>query len=171
MYGYFGSRSTHDMFCANIMEYPLQNMNMSFSVATKEDEEGIIELLKTFSDRWAHEGIRYFEAGGTGHEYVIAKHEGKVIAFARINDRSFPYGGYNITWHARFVNLGGIGPLGVHKSYQGRGLGSDIVIYALREMKKRGMIEIMIDWTGLVTFYQQFGFEVWKTYKYMSKKA
>ncbi|MFA6627813.1 MAG: GNAT family N-acetyltransferase [Bacilli bacterium] len=169
--GYYGSRSTHDMIIRSFQDLPIRNYDIEFSVATKIDEVGLIELLKTFSDRWAQEGIRYFEAGGTGREYVIAKDQGKIIAFARINDREAPFGGYNITWYPRFVNLGGVGPLGVNKIYQGRGLGNDIVVYALKEMQERKMIEVMIDWTGLVSFYQQFGFEVWKTYKYMSKKS
>lgn len=169
--GYTSYRTTHDLINTTPFELPLRNRSFHFSVATKEDEAGIVELLKTFSNRWAHQGIRYFEAGGDGREYVIAKDKGKVIAFARINDRSTDAEGYSITWYPRFVNLGGIGPLGVLADYRHIGLGYDIVAYAIKEMIHRGMIELIIDWTGLVTFYQQFGFEVWKTYQYMSKKA
>ena len=169
--GYTSLRTTHDLINTTPFELPLRNHNIQFSVGTKQDEAGIIELLNTFSHRWAHQGIRYFEQGGDGREYVVAKDKGKVIAFARINDRKTDAEGYSITWYPRFINLGGIGPLGVLTEYRHLGLGYDIVAYAIKEMLNRGMIELMIDWTGLTTFYQQFGFEVWKTYQYMSKKA
>ncbi len=169
--GYLSGRTTHDLINYKPKLQQIQNTNYLFRVATKEDKEALLSLFATFSERWFHEGYTYFQNDGNGDEYVVCCHNNKIIAFSRINDSLRPCGGYNMTWYERFEKLGGIGPLGVLSSYRKQGLGKDIVAFAINELIKRGKKVLIIDWTGLLEFYQQFGFEVWKTYKYMSKKA
>lgn len=169
--GYSLNRTTHDLINYKPQNYPIKNTHYTFRTANRGDISALEELFKTFSPRWTYEGKSYFAAGGTGEEYVICCDKEKIIAFSRLNDSRNLQGGYNITWYPRFSCLGGIGPLGVHPAYRKQGIGYDIVAYAINEAKKRGLKEIIIDWTGLLEFYQRFDFEVWKAYKYISKKA
>ena len=76
---------------------------------------------------------------------------------------------YSLTWRKRFVALGGIGPLGVDASYRNKHIGYDIVAYAHNVLIDNNVSDIIIDWTGLLDFYRQFGFEVFKSYFYMAK--
>lgn len=170
--GYNAGKYTHDLINRNSKKYNLRNTKYQFKVCTLLEKDQLIEFMKKeFDGRWYYEVYDYFANGGDGSEYVIALDGNKVIAFSRVNDRKFKQYKYNVTWYKCFSNLGGIGPLGVDKSYRGQNLGYDIVAYAINILKLRGINEIIIDWTGLIDFYQQFEFTVWKCYKYMSKNV
>lgn len=169
--GYISGKYTHDLVNRNPSHFPIKNKRYLFREGKIEDKEQFLAwIYQQFGIRWHYEAYQYFEKGGTGKEYVFAFDDNKLIAFCRINDQSFNHFGYNMTWRKRFALLGGVGPLGVDKVYRGKQLGYDIVAYGINTLIKRGIQEIIIDWTGLLDFYQQFGFEVWKSFKYMSKK-
>lgn len=168
--GYSAGKYTHDLINKNLGNYVLRNQEFEFKVCTLAEKDALLSFMKEeFPGRWTYEVKDYFARGGTGNEYVIALSKNRVVAFTRINDRRFPFYAYNVTWFERFNNLCGVGPLGVARDMRGKDLGYDIVAYALNEAKKRGFNEILIDWTSLLIFYRQFGFEVWKSYKYMLK--
>lgn len=170
--GYISGKYTHDLINRNPFSLQLKHDASQFIVCTKEYQEQLLAFVKrNFDGRWYLETQDYFAQGGNGSSYVLGLDEDRVIAFARISDRSEDFLPYHLTWYMRFQKLGGIGPLGVDKEYRGSGFGYDIVGYAINILKSRNVQEIMIDWTGLLEFYQQFGFEVWKSFKYMSKKA
>ena len=76
---------------------------------------------------------------------------------------------YNVMYQERFEKLGGIGPLGVDGEMRKTGLGMDMMSVGISRLVDRGMTSLMIDWTGLMELYSRFGFEVWKSYKYMEK--
>ena len=76
---------------------------------------------------------------------------------------------YNINWKERFTKLVGIGPLGVDPNYRGNGIAKMLLYYSISDSAKNGYTEAMIDWTGLVTYYQKFGYEIWKCYQYANK--
>ncbi len=170
--GYELNRYTHDLINRNPKKINLKEDQFLYKVCSLDEKESLLNFFSNnFPGRWFYEAFEYFQNGGTGNEYVVCLDENKVIAFARINDRSFKLNSYNTNWYLRFENLCGIGPLGVDKEYRGKNLGFNIVAYAINISLDRGKKEILIDWTGLLEFYQQFGFEVWKNYKYVSKNA
>lgn len=170
--GYTAGKYTHDLINLNCIKTPLKSQGFDFREARISDSEALQKwILEQFSERWHFDCYDYFAHGGTGKEYVLAFDQDQIVAFAKINDQSFPRFGYHLTWHTRFNALAGIGPLGVDRSYRGKDLGYDIVAFAINTLIERGKKEIMIDWTGILEFYQQFNFEVWKSFKYMSKKA
>lgn len=127
-------------------------------------------LAKNFPGRWAYEYEEYLEEDVRGEDYLIKLDGDKVIAFARVNDRTSSIHPYNVTWYPRFTNLGGIGPVGVDKDYRKIGLGDDLIVSGLDALARRGIKEVLIDWTGITAFYERFGFEVWKTYEYCDLK-
>lgn len=150
----------------------LKNDKYTFRLCTINDKNDLIDFMKkNWPGRWLKELVDYFENGGTGKEYVIALDGNVICAFAKIGlyNTKTSLISYSLTWKNRFEALGGIGPLGVDISYRKRNLGFDIVAYAHNVLIDNNVSDIIIDWTGLLDFYRNMGFEVFKSYFYMSK--
>jgi len=171
--GYKMSRYTHDLIVKNNLSktYEVLDKGFIFRYARLEEKDKVLDLLKTFSKRWYDEGLDAIEHNDFEASYIVAvsKENTDVVAFLRCNQIELNKKPYNITWYQRFERLTGIGPLGVEESHRKLGLGKDIISYALNLLKKTKTTDIMIDWTGLLEFYQKFGFEVWKNYIYTGK--
>ena len=151
----------------------IKNEKIEYRLATLDDKENLIEFLrKNWPGRWTKEALDYFENGGSGKEYVVGIADGKICAFSKIGypttDTSLI--SYSLTWRNRFKSLGGIGPLGVDISYRKQNIGHDIVVVANNILVENGASNIIIDWTGLVDFYRLMGYEVFKSYGYMTKE-
>lgn len=170
--GYNTSYCTYDLISKNKDIKPLVNNCYEFRVATINDKSNLISFMETnWPGRWTKETIDYWNSGGTGREYLLSLDEGRICAFAKIcyPDTYENLISYSLTWRKRFVALGGIGPLGVEKEHRGHHLGQDIVVYAKNLLISCGSSDIIIDWTGLLDFYRPMGFEVWKSYYYLTK--
>jgi len=169
--GYSIGKYTHDLINCSCTKYKLKNSDFSFQVCSLADKDDLVSFMsKEFPGRWYFEVKDYFSKGGSGKEYVIAKQNSRIVAFTRLNDRTFKEYAYNTVWYPRFHNLFGVGPLGVAKDMRGKELGYDIVAFAINEAIDRGCKEIIIDWTSLMSFYQHFHFEIWKNYEYAKKE-
>ncbi|MEH7179128.1 GNAT family N-acetyltransferase [Neobacillus vireti] len=152
--------------CFNPSRYDVQ-----FTLLKKEEKHEFLSFLqRCFPGRWEYEAIHYFQRGGTGREFVIAKKNGNIIGFCRINDHNSPYIAQNVYW-APLVNeaLGGIGPLGIDPNERKNGYGLAIVEAGISFLRERNIHSIVIDWTGLVNFYGKLDFVIWKEYQQMSK--
>ena len=144
----------------------LKNSDAQFSVLNIKDKDKLLAFLKdAFPGRWEYEAIKYFELGGTGSDYVVYWMNDEIKGFCRMNDEYTPFTGANRNWSLLFQGKsGGIGPLGIHQSARKSGLGLDIVKYAINTLYDRGCRHIVIDWTGLISFYEKVGFKVYKEY-------
>lgn len=91
--------------------------------------------------------------GGTGG--------GRVVGFAQIHLPETPG---TLRWEGFDPDAAAIGPVGVAKDMQGRGLGLAVVALAADFLKRRGARRVVIDWTDLVDFYGRLGFEPWLSY-------
>lgn len=174
--GFEYSYQTHDLISKNNSLIPLKNNQdlYTFRCATIDDKNNIINFInKNWPGRWTYEVIEYFEKGGNGNEYFICLDNNKnICAFAKV---CYPTTNIDLisnsfTWYKRFLKPGGVGPLGVDPAYRGNHLGYDIVAGAVNELLKANATEIIIDWTGLLEFYRKLGFEVWKSYSYLTLK-
>lgn len=169
--GYINTRHTHDLICSNLSLIETNSTNpYQMRKASIEDKEELLAFFRRcFPGRWEDECINYFNNGGLGHDYYIVIDKDKIIGFCRMNDEKTCEISNNLNWSLRFDNLGGIGPLGIDKQYRKQKLGYQLTTRAINDLIDRGVSEIIIDWTSLIGFYRKFGFEVWKTYYYMSK--
>ena len=172
--GYNVSRQTHDLIskAQKLPTFTIKNLNQfQFRLANITDEKVLIDFVKNnFSNRWAYEVRLIFQKPTKGNQVLICLDKDDIIAFCIINDSKEGNPTYNTVWNKRFDYLGGIGPLGVRKDKRHIGLGMDIVAWSCNYLKNKGVSDIIIDWTGLISFYQKLGFEVWKSYFYTSKK-
>lgn len=145
---------------------------IEFTLIDRSERDDLLAFLKrVFPGRWEYEAYHYFEKGGQGREFVVAKKEGKIIGFCRINDGQSPFIAQNVYWDPLFEDeLGGIGPLGIDQEERGQGYGLAIVEAGVAFLRKRGIERIVIDWTGLVDFYKKLGYDIWKSYKIYEKE-
>lgn len=172
--GFEGVRYTHDLIARNPKSFEIKNQNIKFKYCLNDDKNRLISFLRKNNwNRWAFEAKDYFNKKTIKDEnaYLIGENEkDEIVCFCRINWKDMDIVAYNVTWQDRFTNLGGIGPLGVDKEYRKTGLGGDIISKAIECLKEKNVSEIMIDWTGLMELYRKYNFEVWKSYKYMTKE-
>ena len=175
--GFTKSYDTHDLIKkindGELDKIKLRNGNVLFRRATINDKDDLIDFVhRNWPGRWEKEVKDYFKLGGLGEEYALAVDNGKICAFAKIGlpTTKTSLSSYSLTWRSRFNKLGGIGPLGVDISYRKQNLGHDIVAFANNILIDEGATEIIIDWTGLLDFYRIMGFEVFKSYSYMTKE-
>ncbi|TYP72059.1 N-acetylglutamate synthase-like GNAT family acetyltransferase [Paenibacillus methanolicus] len=135
-------------------------------VAEPQDQAELEAFMsRCFPGAWDLQHRDYWRQGGTGREYVLLEHGGKLIGFCRINDSASPLLAQNVYWSPLFEEeLGGIGPLGIDEAYRGRRYGLSIVQAAIHTLQARGIRRIVIDTTPFVDFYGKLGYEVWKTY-------
>lgn len=135
-----------------------------------ERKELLNFMEKNFPGRWQYELVEYYKNETKFDNYYLTFDKEKVIGFVRINEANNENISYNITWSNRFNNLVGIGPLGIDKDYRKNGISKEMINSLLYEKIKKIDCDVLIDWTSLMTYYQQFGFEVWKSYLKMKIK-
>ncbi|WP_152657905.1 GNAT family N-acetyltransferase [Oceanobacillus sp. CFH 90083] len=172
--GYENTGTEHDMIRKYSVhdEIKIPNMNgVECCVLDLADKELFLDFLhRCFPGRWEYEAIHYFRKGGTGREFAIMKKEKKIIGFCRMNDEQSVLIAQNVYWAPLFKEkLGGIGPLGVDKRERGQGYGLAIVEAGINFLRERGHSRIVIDWTGLISFYNKLGYTVWKSYSAYKK--
>lgn len=62
-------------------------------------------------------------------------------------------------------NTGLIGAVGVDAAHRKFGIGLALVCHAVEDMKRRGIEGVFVDWVALDGWYEQLGFEVWRSYR------
>ncbi|SDN56831.1 Acetyltransferase, GNAT family [Psychrobacillus sp. OK028] len=166
-FGYYNKINTFDLINHMSKKYPFpENSSASFAVLSIKEKEDFLSFLKRcFPGRWEYEAIKYFEMGGTGREFVVAKKNGNIIGFCRMNDALSPSIAQNVYWSPLFEQeIGGIGPLGIDPKEQKQGYGLEVVEAAMAYLQGRDINTIIIDWTILVEFYEKLDFKPWKKY-------
>lgn len=144
---------------------------VTYDLLKQDDHTRFIAFLHDhFPGGWEYQAIKYFEMGGDGREFVIAKKNTKIIGFCRINDHQSPIIAQNMYWSDIFdQKVGGIGPLGISDDEQKQGYGLTIVKAAMAHLQDRDIKTMIIDWTDHLQFYKKLDFDVWKTYRACSK--
>ena len=135
------------------------------------EKDAFLQFMhRAFPGRWEYEAIVYFEKGGTGKEFVVAKKGEQIIGFCRMNDETGPTIAQNMNWAPTMQGkAGGIGPLGIEASERKGGYGLGITQAAVYYLQQRGVDTILIDWTTLIEFYGKLGFTPWQQYNTYSK--
>ena len=58
-----------------------------------------------------------------------------------------------------------IGAVGVDASNRQSGIGLALLCHAIENMKNRGIEGVFVDWVALDGYYEQLGFETWRSYR------
>ncbi len=167
--GYIGSTTEFDLDNHYVndqaLDFPSQE-GVELSILKEEEKDPFLSFMhRCFPGRWEYEAIQYFQKNGTGREFVVLKKNNQIIGFCRINDSNSPVIAQNVYWAPLYQDeLGGIGPLGIDPNERKHGYGLLIVESAVAHLRNRNIHSILIDWTGLVKFYNKLGFETCKSY-------
>lgn len=170
-HGFIKTGDCYDMVNLNLTKFSYKGLKPEMRYL-KSDE---LQLLQTFikdafPGRWEFEVNDYVIKNGSGKEFLCAFVDEKIVGYVRVNREDNVDLPYNTNWCARFGKCAGLGPLGVHKDYRKHGIGYNLLVEAFNTLKDFGYDKVVIDWTGLVGFYQRFGFEIFKRFVYFTKE-
>lgn len=92
-------------------------------------------------------------------------HDDNLIGFVHVHSRGDSFWIPSVYWE-KYNNpdIGGLGPVGIHKDYRGSGIGTYFMIETLKLLQREGIKEMGIDWTILIDFYKKFHFLPHRSY-------
>lgn len=124
-----------------------------------------------FPGRWQYEAENVVRRPGGPDDYWLLRNAGTPVGFARTNAPSSGYRGPNANWGWRLGDDHcGLGPLGIHEEYRGRGWGLSMLSEILDSLREEGYDHVVVDWTDLLDYYAKLGFEPWREYDVMRKE-
>ena len=136
--------------------------------ATGDDRVALLTFLFTeFGGEWWHETRWFLDTGGDPAELLLLRDANdRILGLARIHGPTTRPIGPPHFWAARrSPESGGLGPIGIAAELRGRGLGRALLTVALDRLRRRGLIDVVIDFTTLLGYYGPHGFAPWITYR------
>lgn len=146
------------------------NEKCEFRPLLESDRDSMLRFFEsTFPSRWRYDVLQSISNDGIQHSVYGLLIEGKVQGFALLQDHETanPIGG-GVWRESLGENWGSLGPIGIAKQVRGKGLGRALLAHGLKELQSRGVQRCIIDWTTLVDFYGQFGFQPTRKYVAMT---
>ncbi|WBL16651.1 GNAT family N-acetyltransferase [Sutcliffiella sp. NC1] len=152
-------------------KYPLQE-GYSVRRLREGEQSTLLSLIQAnFSQRWYDDTLAFLRKDRRVDGTVGLFKEDALIGFAHVHTFNDGYIGPSIFWKELLKEkYGGLGPIGVAKEYQGKGLGTSYFEQIVLLLQKEGVEDMVVDWTILLNYYGKFGFQPWKQYTHASKK-
>ncbi len=148
-----------------------QTLRSVFRPAERGEEQAIVDFVgREFPGGWHYDTKWFFGKGGSPTDIILVLEDGTIIGFCHtFTPRSVQLRG-STHWSALLgERWGGLGPIGIAATHRHRGLGLALLCASISQLKKRGVDDMVIDWTGLPGFYGRLGFRIWKRYWQGSK--
>lgn len=154
--GYEKSYTNFNLLCDKPPEDidDLKGNVVEFAKSETEKEEALNLIKHNFSSRWFDEVSK-----NKKDNICLLKNNQDIIGFINTSDGKNEILPNSLNLYPLFDNLAGIGPLGIIEKYQSQGLGKYFVKKTLKMLFEKGASEVMVDWTGLIEFYQKCGFK------------
>lgn len=122
-------------------------------------------MREEFDGRWRYDLFRKIRGEGRSdfvHGLFI---DGQLLGFALTQDATHRLPIAGAIWRNSLgTDWCTLGPIGVSRSLRGTGLGNALLGGALAHLRDQGKQNCLIDWTTLVSFYGQHGFQVTNRY-------
>ncbi len=123
-------------------------------------------LAAEFPGRWLFD-VAFALGRPEARASVVVLFDGsRAVGFAHVHPPRSPG---TRRWQGFDADVAAIGPVGVARAYQGRGLGLAVVAIAADVLRKQKARRVVIDWTDLLGFYGRLGFTPWLSYQLMEK--
>ena len=108
--------------------------------STHDERPRVLDFIeREFGSIWRFESSRAFDAELP--TIFIAEKNGEVTGF--------------VVHEANNRGLGVFGPVGIMKSMRGKGVGRDLVLASLADLRRLGYARAIIPWTGAVDYYRR----------------
>jgi GNAT superfamily N-acetyltransferase len=142
------------------------NPTVALRPARTEERDAIIAMVeREFPGGWPYSTRGHFARGGAASDIIVAVERDEIIGFCHTADWRSPWLLPSTYWHPLLgERYGGLGPVGIAAAHRKRGLGLALCAVAVEDLRRRGVQRMAIDWTTLISFYEQLGFTVWKRY-------
>nr|WP_315104087.1 GNAT family N-acetyltransferase [uncultured Catonella sp.] len=144
-----------------LAEFDTSPFTDEFEVKTyNNDYDKLMDFLnKEFPGRWAYEVDTAIKSGKDSSEIVLLWNKSlkTVSGFCMLTSYKDERG--------KKTGYGGLGPIGIAEEIRGRQVGNYLLRESLIQAVHNSINRVNIDWTILVKFYGQFGFEIKRTYK------
>ncbi len=147
------------------LEIDLRNRPPGPYLCDATPQELLAFLEGEFPGRWLADTRFRLEQEANPEDVTVLRRHGRVVAFCHTWSDSNRWLGPSVYWiRHQQSRWAGIGPLGVARAYRGQGLGRLLVEQALNCVADRGARTVIVDFTDLISFYEDSGFRVWQTY-------
>ncbi|CAG7965501.1 unnamed protein product [Penicillium olsonii] len=139
-----------------------------FRPLKQEDYEAcIVGQRRNFSDKagWVEAYIKLLPEQYPDSIMTAFDSEGKQVGWTLMLG---PSETLNTTWafpQTCGPNTGLIGAVGIDEPYRKSGIGLAMICHAVENMKKRGIEGVFVDWVALDGWYEQVGFQTWRSYR------
>jgi len=150
-------------------EAALAASDATVTPATADDRPALLAFLfAEFGGEWWNETRWFLDAGGDPAELLLLRDVGgRILGLARIHGPDTRPIAPPHFWAARRPpESGGLGPIGVAAELRGRGLGRALLVVSLDRLRRRGLADVVIDFTTLLGYYGPHGFTPWITYRH-----
>lgn len=167
-------RALHDFEIPEKVSRVLQeNPGVEMRPARENESAALIDFVaREFPGGWNYSTRAHFKRGSKAGDFIIALEANEIIGFCHTADFNSDWLLPSTYWFPLLgEKFGGLGPVGLGKAQRKRGLGLALTAVSVFDLKKRGVENMAIDWTNLISFYEQLGFKVWKRYWQGEKSA
>ena len=147
----------------------LAGLGVHVEPASPETVPALLALVhREFDADWHLSLTEFLSAGGSLNDLLTALDpDGAIVGFVRIHTPDSHPVGPPLFWaELRGPDAGGLGPIGVARSWRGRGLGSGLLGSAVLELARRGSTDVVIDFTDRLGFYETQGFVPWMAFRH-----
>lgn len=157
---------------ARVVTLREQGVDLIVERVAPDHEDDLLDFLaEQFPGRWHYEAEEISRLPGGISDYWVLRHGGSVVGFARTNRPNSAFRGPNANWGWRLgENFGGLGPLGIHEDWRGRGWGLFMLSEVVEGLRDDGIEHVVIDWTTILDYYGKLGFEPWLEYEVFAKE-
>ncbi|CAG7923259.1 unnamed protein product [Penicillium olsonii] len=139
-----------------------------FRPLKQEDYEAcIVGQRRNFSDKagWVEAYIKLLPEQYPDSIMTAFDSEGRQVGWTLMLG---PSETLNTTWafpQTCGPKTGLIGAVGIDEPYRNSGIGLAMICHAVENMKKRGIEGVFVDWVALDGWYEQVGFQTWRSYR------
>lgn len=150
---------------------PLRASKVVCRPATENDITSLRAFLtREFPGRWLYELEQHVRERARIADYLLLESERGIDAccLMTVEDSLRPVERYYPSPMPR--PWGQVGSVGVSADRRNLGYGSALLDATLKLMRASGVRGCIIDWTGLVGYYERFGFRAWRKYEMLVKR-
>jgi len=146
------------------LEEKLREDGIEVTVLTTRHVKPLLRLLEAEMPPDWYRHARELLLFGRKNQVLVATRGDEVIGYCQY------WGGEGYDWPARGAHFG---PFGVRSDFRGRGVGTVLLYRCLLEMRRHGIHNAFVLWTGEEArrLYERFGFKVTRVFKLLRKEV
>lgn len=169
--GFQLTRGTVDLVC-DLADFTIparahrtiRENGLEIGPARSEEIGSILTFQQAHFPFWL-DNYRIIVGHAAEKEIVVARKGSDIVGALCTYSPESRFRAANLVWERLLgERLGGFGSVGVAEAWRGRGVGLALCAAAMDLLKKQGVRQAHVDWTGHRDFYGKLGFRVWREY-------